>query len=90
MQRRRRGGRRILSSFRTTRTENDGVDGLEVRRVGHQDDLHLLAGHAVHALVAHAQMILDIAAALVARVQIRVELSENQIERLAAHVRQNV
>ena len=73
---------------------DDRVDGLEVRRVGDEREVHVLAG-VRRARVGHAQVVLDVARArkvLLVRVRRRhaLELVEDLLHRLAYHVGEHV
>mmetsp|Transcript_57860 Transcript_57860/g.125613 ORF Transcript_57860/g.125613 Transcript_57860/m.125613 type:complete len:274 (-) Transcript_57860:871-1692(-) len=72
---------------------DNGVDGLEVRRVGHERDVHLLA-RGGGARVRHAQVVLDVARArkvIVGRRSAHArELAENVLHRLLDDVGENV
>lgn len=68
---------------------DDRVAGLQMGRVGHDGQPHVLVRDAVQALDVRAQVVLHVAGAVVGRLQAG-ELREDVVQRLAAHVGQHV
>lgn len=69
--------------------EHNGVLGLQVRGVGNKGELHTLTRRC-GTLEVHAQVVLDIAAALVRRLSAATELREDGLVGLAHNVGQDV
>ncbi len=69
---------------------HDGVDSLEMRRVSDDGQTDVLICDAVDSFVRHPQVVFHVTGALVSGLQLRVELAEDLLERLATDVRQDV
>ncbi len=68
---------------------NDGIHHLEVRRIGHEAQLHLTTFHHSRTVVAH--VVLHVAGrVLVGGVMMALELGKQRLVRLAHHIREHV
>lgn len=67
-----------------------GVNGLQVRRVGHHRQADVLVGHTVQTLVRHAQVVLDVPGPFIGRLQLGVKLTDDLLQGLPTHIGQDI
>lgn len=71
-------------------SDNDWIGSLQMGRISDNSHLNLVISSTVDTLSRGAQMVLDITGALIGRLELRVELVEDLLERFASHIGEHI